>query len=120
MTQTVTPLVIITITLPTNEGEHATLLIQRGDLAHMRQFAYTDLDDVAAVLHESANSLLLIESDPPMISEAPPPAPKAAVNPNRRSRRLRFLSRKAQWRSRSATSRSRVVKPTRRLIGRLY
>jgi hypothetical protein len=84
MTQTVTPSVIITITLPANEGEHATLLIQRGDLAHLRQFAYTDLDDVTAVLHEAANSLLLIESDPPMISEVPPPAPKAAVKPDRK------------------------------------
>jgi hypothetical protein len=85
MTQTVTPSVIITITLPANEGEHATLLIQRGDLAHMRQFAYADLDDVASVLHEAANSLLLIESDPPMISEVPPPTPKAAVKPERKS-----------------------------------
>jgi hypothetical protein len=84
MTQSVTPSVIITITLPANEGEQATLLIQRGDLAHMRQFAYADLDDVAAVLHEAANSLLLIESDPPMISEVPSPTPKAAVKPERK------------------------------------
>lgn len=84
MTQTVTPSVIITITLPANEGEQATLLIQRGDLAHMRQFAYANLDDVAVVLHEAANSLILIESDPPMISEIPPPAPKAAVKPDQK------------------------------------
>ena len=83
MTQTVFP-VIITITLPSNEGEHATLLIQRGDLAHMRQFAYADLDDVAAVLHKAANALILIESDPPLISEVPPPAPKVNVKPDRK------------------------------------
>lgn len=84
MTQSVTPSVIITITLPANEGEKATLLIQRGDLAHLRQFAYATLDDVAAVLQDAANSLLLIESDPPLISEVPPPAPKAAVKADRK------------------------------------
>jgi hypothetical protein len=84
MTQTVTLSVIITITLPANEGEQATLLIQRGDLAHMRQFVYANLDDVASVLHEAGNSLLLIESDPPIISEVPPPASKAAVKLDRK------------------------------------
>lgn len=83
MTQTVLPM-IITITLPATQGEHATLLIQRGDLAHMRQFAYADLDDVAAVLHEASNALVLIESDPPLISEVSPPTPKANVKPDRK------------------------------------
>src|SRR5690349_19859746 len=84
MTTPSTPPVVITITLPAAEGDEATLLIQRGDLAHVRQFAYTDLEDVTSVLHEAANSLLLIESDPPVISEVPPPAPKAAVKPERK------------------------------------
>jgi len=84
MTETVTPSVIITITLPANGEEHATLLIQRGDLAHMRQFAYTDLDDVSPVLQEAANALVLMESDPPLISEVPPPTPKATVKPDRK------------------------------------
>jgi len=83
MTEIATQPVVITITLPTNEGEQATLLIQRGDLAHMRQFAYANLDDVASILHEAANSLTLIENDPPLISEVPPPASKAAVKPER-------------------------------------
>lgn len=77
--------VTITISLPMSEGQEATLLIQRGDLAHIRQFAYTDLDDITAVLHEAANALLLIESDPPLVSEAPAPAPKVASKPTRSS-----------------------------------
>ena len=124
MTQTVTPSVIITITLPSDEGEQATLLIQRGDLAHMRQFVYTDLDDVSTVLHEAANALLLIESDPPTISEATPPEPKAAVKPDRKPEpqepTIDVPLKKAQQRSKSATSRSRAVKPMQRRIGRPY
>jgi len=84
MTEIATQPVVITITLPVNEGDEATLLIQRGDLAHMRQFAYTDLDDVSPVLQEAANALMLMESDPPLISEVPPPTPKATMKPDRK------------------------------------
>lgn len=69
-TNTSTP-TILTLTLPDPGGE-GTLIIQRGDLAHMRQFTYTQIGDITEVVQAAMNALALIESNPPVIPDAPP------------------------------------------------
>lgn len=79
------PPTIITLTLPTPEGggiapERATasLLIQRGDLAHVRQFHYNGfLDDINTAIREASEALGLLEDNPPTIPDAPPEMPKS-------------------------------------------
>lgn len=68
------PPIVITLTLPDAFGS-ATLLIQRGELAHMRQFIYSDETDLNAIIRDAAESLAVVEADPPIIPDAPPPAP---------------------------------------------
>jgi len=75
---------IITLTLPTPEGggiaperATATLLIQRGDLAHMCQFHYAGmLTDLTTAIREASESLGLIEDNPPIIPNLPAEKPK--------------------------------------------
>ena len=79
-----TPPTIITRTLPTPEGggivaelATATLLIQRGDLAHVRQFHYAGmLDDLFKAVREASASLGLLEDNPPVIPDLPEEKPK--------------------------------------------
>jgi hypothetical protein len=79
------PPTIITLTLPTPEGggiaperATATLLIQRGDLAHVRQFHYHGyLPDVVDAIREATEALGLLEDNPPVIPETPKAEPKA-------------------------------------------
>ena len=72
--RTKTPsLTIFTLTLPDLEGE-GTLLVQRGELAHVRQFVYAPETDFTALVHQALDALAAIESDPPVIADAPPPA----------------------------------------------
>jgi len=74
-----TPPTVITLTLPTPEGggiaperATATLLIQRGDLAHVRQFHYAGmLDDLFNAVREASASLGLLEDNPPVIPDLP-------------------------------------------------
>jgi hypothetical protein len=74
-----TPPTIITLTLPTPEGggiaperATATLLIQRGDLAQVRQFHYHGmLDDLFNAVREASTSLGLLEDNPPVIPDLP-------------------------------------------------
>jgi hypothetical protein len=78
---------IITLTLPTPEGggiaperANATLLIQRGDLAHVRQFHYHGyLPDVVDAIREATEALGLLEDNPPVIPETPKAEPKAEL-----------------------------------------
>jgi hypothetical protein len=80
---------IITLTLPTPEGggialerATATLLIQRGDLAHVRQFHYHGyLPDVVDAIREATEALGLLEDNPPVIPETPKAEPKAEPKP---------------------------------------
>lgn len=67
---------VITLTLPTpSEGgippepATATLLIQRGDLAHIRQFTYHILEDTTTAIKEAYLALAAIEAEPPVIPE---------------------------------------------------
>lgn len=77
-TQTPPP-TIVTLTLP-ETGSESTLLIQRGDLAHISQFAWSPETDFTAVIQQALAALAVVESDPPAIPEtpqlktAPPPA----------------------------------------------
>ena len=79
------PLTLITLTLPTPEGggisrerATATLLIQRGDLAHIHQFHYQGaLADLMNAIREAEAGLGNVEDNPPIIPEAPKAEPKA-------------------------------------------
>ena len=75
---------IITLILPTpSEGgiplerATATLLIQRGDLAHVRQFTYIVLEDMTTAIKEAYLALAAVEAEPPVIPEPPKAEPKA-------------------------------------------
>lgn len=76
----ITPPTVITLTLPTPEGggiaperATATLLIQRGELAHVRQFHYAGgLTDIMEAIREAHGSLGEVEDNPPIIAEPPP------------------------------------------------
>lgn len=78
-TKQTNPSTIITLTLPTPTGggippeqATATLLIQRGDLAHVRQFHYHGmLADLTDAIREASKALGLIEDNPPVIPELP-------------------------------------------------
>lgn len=84
-----TPPTILTLTLPTPEGggidperATATLLIQRGELAHLRQFHYNgQMADLIVAIREAHEALGLVEDNPPVIPDLPEeqskPAPKA-------------------------------------------
>ncbi|MCB9452431.1 MAG: hypothetical protein H6672_13420 [Anaerolineaceae bacterium] len=90
---TTTPPTILTLTLPTPEDggiaperATATLLIQRGDLAHIQQFHYSgDLPDVMDAIRAAMTALGALEDDPPVIpdlpADPPKPAPKAKGKP---------------------------------------
>lgn len=64
------PPTIITLTLP-DTGSEGMLLIQRGDLAHLSQFAYTTNTDFNAVIQQAMAALAVVESDPPIIPDEP-------------------------------------------------
>ncbi|MCC6976521.1 MAG: hypothetical protein IT322_21130 [Anaerolineae bacterium] len=72
----------LTLTLPNEESspDSGTLLIQRGELASIRQFSYTSEADLGAVITEALLAFAALEVDPPLIPDAPPPqaAPQAA------------------------------------------
>jgi hypothetical protein len=76
---------VITLTLPEGESDDAlaTLLIQRGDLAHVNTVAYTDETDLNAVIREALMALCAVEANPPVITELPPSASskKSALPP---------------------------------------
>ncbi len=78
------PPTLITLTLPTPfngglplEQATATLLIQRGELAHLRQFTYVLMDDLTAAIQDAYTALAAVEAFPPVIPEPPKTAPKS-------------------------------------------
>ena len=79
-----TPPTIITLTLPTPEGggismerATATLLIQRGELAHIHQFHYQGaLSDLMNAIREAEAGLGQVEDNPPIIPDLPEETPK--------------------------------------------
>jgi len=85
----VPPPTVITLTLPTpSDGgiplEHttATLLIQRGDLAHVRQFTYVVVEDMTTAIKEAYIALTAVEAEPPVIPETPKVIPKPESTTN--------------------------------------
>lgn len=80
------PPTVITLTLPTPEGggiaperATATLLIQRGDLAHMRQFHYAGmLTDLTTAIREASEALGLLEDNPPIVPDLSAEKPKSS------------------------------------------
>lgn len=82
-TKPTAPPTIITLTLPSPidgglplDQATATLLIQRGDLAHVRQFTYVVMDDMTTVIREAYAALAAVEAQPPVIPESPKTTPK--------------------------------------------
>ncbi len=80
------PPTVITLTLPTpSEGgiplerATATLLIQRGDLAHVRQFTYIVMEDMTTAIKEAYLALAAVEAEPPTIPEPPKATPKSEL-----------------------------------------
>jgi hypothetical protein len=75
---------IITLTLP-KTGSEGTLLVQRGDLAHLSQFAYSPETDFTAVIQQALTALAVVENDPPVNPDAPQrktaPLPAASPEP---------------------------------------
>ncbi|MEO8391551.1 MAG: hypothetical protein ABI700_01030 [Chloroflexota bacterium] len=78
-----TPPTVITLTLPEQEEEarSGTLIIARGDLAHVRQFTYGNLSDLTAILKEGVVALARIEADPPKDTAKPAPTPRHDSKP---------------------------------------
>src|SRR5258707_5957144 len=75
-----TPTIIITITLPEEDKLLRTgqLLIQRGELATLRQFEYTNLEDIMSAVQDSTTWLMQVEANPPDVTPAAP-RPQAAA-----------------------------------------
>ena len=63
---------LITLTLPPGGGSQrqGTLLIQRGELAQVRQFTFSKMSDITTAIHGAANALAELEIDPPKLIEA--------------------------------------------------
>lgn len=88
------PPTIITLTLPTPDGggitperATATLLIQRGDLAHVRQFHYSGcLPDVMDAIREATEALGLLEEKPPIIPDLPATTAKPEAAPKTKAK----------------------------------
>ena len=88
--QVTTPPTVITLTLPTPKGGGiaperaiATLLIQRGDLAQVRQFHFHGLlDDLTTAIREATEALGLLEDNPPVIPDLPTRKPKGNTKAN--------------------------------------
>lgn len=72
---------IFTLTLPESGGE-GILLIQRGELAHVRQFAYTQVSDITMAVQAAMDALVLIESNPPVIIDLQPGKTTAKTAPS--------------------------------------
>jgi len=80
-----TPPTVITLTLPTPEDggismerATATLLIQRGELAHVKQFHYQGyLPDVMQAIREATEALRVLADNPPVVPDPPAEKPKS-------------------------------------------
>jgi hypothetical protein len=72
---------VFTLTLP-DPGSEGTLLIQRGELAHVRQFPYTQVSDITAAVLAAMDAMALVESNPPVIADEPPGKTTAKTAPS--------------------------------------
>ena len=72
---------IVTMTLPqsNDDARTGTLLVQRGDLARVHQFTYTQIADLTDVIADALVAFAAVEANPPVIPETqPPPKPQPA------------------------------------------
>ena len=69
-----TPDTIITMTFPGEGGiiRTGTILIQRGDIAHIREFTYSNQADIANAIGEATAGLVAVEAAPPPHIETKP------------------------------------------------
>jgi hypothetical protein len=67
--------VVITLTLPESGGDSrdGRVLIQRGDLAHLKRFRYSQIADLTGIIADALIALSTVEAAPPVLTEAPPP-----------------------------------------------
>ncbi|MBE2271173.1 MAG: hypothetical protein IAE80_23265 [Anaerolinea sp.] len=71
---------VITLTLPAvaDESKSGTLLVQRGDLARVHPFTYTQIADLTEVIADALVAFAAVEADPPILPETqPPPKPQS-------------------------------------------
>ncbi len=75
------PPTVITLTLPESDSESrdGTLLIQRGDLAHLNRFTYTRIADLNEIIAEALIALSAVEADPPIIPDVLPTPPPVGM-----------------------------------------
>ncbi len=75
-----TPATLITLTLPDSADESKTgnLLIQRGELARVHQFTYSEIADLTAVIEDALTTFAAVEANPPVVPDLPPPTPQPA------------------------------------------
>ena len=79
-----TPPTVITLTLPEQDEEtrSGTLVIARGDLAHIGQFTYTSLSDLTAAIKAGFVALARVEADPPKDVTASTTPAKGSAKPD--------------------------------------
>lgn len=85
---------VITLTLPTPTGggippeeATATLLIQRGDLAQVRQFHYHGyLPDVMEAIREATEALNVLAHNPPVVPDPPAEKPKSKLKNSQKAK----------------------------------
>ncbi len=70
--------IIITLTIP-EPGSDGTVLAQRGELAHISQFAYTTATDFTQLIQLAVDALTVVEADPPVVPELSPPPKQTKV-----------------------------------------
>lgn len=87
-TKKASPPTVITLTLPAPEAgqdeetRSGTLLIARGDLAHVGQFTYTNLSDLTTIIKAGFVALARVEADPPKDATASNSATRASAKPD--------------------------------------
>lgn len=81
---------IYTITIP-DDGSDGTLLVKKGELAHLMQLSGTSREDILFTMLAAQTEIEVLEANPPQISEAPPEKKKAS-KPKRKKKRKASLN----------------------------
>lgn len=78
------PPTVITLTLPEQDQEQrsGTLVIARGDLAHIGQFTYANLSDLTAAIKAGFVALARVEANPPKDFTASTTPAKGSTKPD--------------------------------------
>lgn len=78
---------IYTITIPDNGGE-GTLLVKKGDLAHLMRLPSTSRDDIVFAMLAAQTEIEALEANPPQVSEAPPEKTKSSKPKHKKKRKV--------------------------------